>query len=67
MKGQKNRALTFASAAPDRFVRPVEPSVEMHRLLHRAQGPITPLRHQPATMHVPGSIAYAVLGGRVVR
>ena len=67
MKGPKNHTLTFAQAAPDASLRRVAPSAEMQRLMERPQRPATPQRHQPATAHVPGSVAYGVLGGQVIR
>jgi hypothetical protein len=63
----KHRVLSFATAAPDAHLRHGNASPELRRLMDRPQAPIVPQRHQPAARHVPGSIAYEVLGGRVVR
>ena len=67
MSRPKNRSVTFAKAAPDAAVRRVDATPAMKALMEKPQPPVEVAKHRPADRHVPGSIAYGVLGGGVIR
>lgn len=68
----KNRATSFATMAADRLASPNRSRAygrdRTARLMTTRHTPTPePTKHRPQNAHIPGSVAFSVLGGQVLR